>query len=80
MTRRRIPPASTAPSRLTQLLIASGVAALTVVVLVVAGALWRDRGQGSDSGTPPEAGIPVERNVMGSPNAPLTLVEYSDFQ
>ena len=61
---------------------AIGAAAVGVVVLIV---LASTLGQGEDevpsglADLPPRL-APVEGNVLGSPDAPVTIVAYSDFQ
>jgi protein-disulfide isomerase len=76
------------------LLGAGGVIALVVVAVVLAVVLTRGSGSSSSStssvsATPlPEAsaveqqfnGIPQQGNVLGSPSAPATMVEYIDLQ
>jgi protein-disulfide isomerase len=84
MSRRRLADRSRSKRR-TQLLIAMAAAAVAVVVLIVGASYLRSRErQGTASVSPgstaAEAGVPVDRNVMGAPTAPLVLVEYSDFQ
>jgi hypothetical protein len=68
-------------SRRTQLLIAAAGAVVAVVVLIVIGPLLRGGGQqDSTSVAEIKSQAPVDRNTIGSTSAPLTLIEYSDFQ
>jgi protein-disulfide isomerase len=60
------------------------VAAAVVVILIVSQALCGSDGDGTPSEivvpTPRPADIPHEGTTLGSPDAPLTFVEYTDFQ
>jgi hypothetical protein len=58
--------------------VALGLAA--VLALVVATACGGDRGggPGGDSTVPP--GAEGSQHVLGSPQAPVELIEYADFQ
>jgi protein-disulfide isomerase len=63
------------------------MAAATVVVvilIVLSQTLWASDGGGTPSEflipTPRPADMPREGTTLGSPDAPLTIVEYSDFQ
>ncbi len=66
-------------------LVAAGVAAVVVAGLIVAGALSRG-GDGSAGGgpvilpSPRQAGLVEEGYFLGSADAPVTVVEYADFQ
>jgi hypothetical protein len=65
------------------LLIVAGIAVVAVVLLIGAGAFLRGRNTqnpGSSAVTGGTSEVPIERNVIGSPSAPLVLVEFSDFQ
>jgi hypothetical protein len=66
-------------------LIAAAVAAVAVVVLIVAGALSRGGDGGAGGGpvilpNPRPAGLEEEGHLLGSAAAPVTIVEYADFQ
>lgn len=55
-----------------------GVAA--AAVLVVGGLIWFSQSQ-SQSQTPAvSTSVPRDRNVLGQPNAPVTVEEWGDFQ
>ncbi len=57
-------------------------AAAVVVILIVSQALCGDDGTPSEIvvPTPRPADIPRQGTTLGSPDAPLTIVEYTDFQ
>jgi protein-disulfide isomerase len=81
-TRKPPPPP---PSRFgRRLLVVLGTAAVLVVALIAAMQLTGGDDGGGDAGpvAPAEflAGIPQKGNVLGEPDAPVTLVEYADFQ
>jgi protein-disulfide isomerase len=86
--RRREQKKSTRPSRrLRYLGIMTGMAAAAVVaaiLIVVSLAPWENDGQATPSEfiipTPRPADIPRQGTTLGDPEAPLTIVEYSDFQ
>ncbi len=66
-------------------LIAAAVAAVVVAVLIVAGALSRGGDGGAGGGpvilpSPRPAGLEEEGHFLGSAAAPVTIVEYADFQ
>lgn len=85
--RRREQQRPTRPSRrLRYLGIVTGAALAVVAVaalIVISQAPWEDDGQGTPSEfivpTPRPADIPRQGTTLGSPDAPLTIVEYSDF-
>jgi protein-disulfide isomerase len=59
-------------------------AAVAVVILIVLSlAPWESDGDGASTEfitpTPRPADIPRQGSTLGNPNAPLTIVEYSDF-
>jgi len=62
------------------------VAAVAVAAAIGAGALAWSRGSDSDSGSQvilPSPGIPglsSNGRVLGRPDAPVSIVEYADFQ
>ena len=60
--------------------VALGLAALLIVVVLIAAACGGDQGggPGGDSTVPP--GTEGSRHVLGSPQAPVELIEYADFQ
>lgn len=64
--------------RMREMALVAGVAVIAVVALILGGEVLRIRQSGSGPAIDPN--IVRERNVLGSGNAPLTLVEYSDFQ
>ena len=73
--------------RLRYLGILTGMAAAAVAVvilIVVSQAPWESDGEVTPSEfiipTPRPADIPHEGTTLGSPDAPLTIVEYTDFQ
>jgi protein-disulfide isomerase len=86
--RRREQKKPTRPSRrLHYLGIMTGMAAAAVVaaiLIVVSLAPWENDGQGTPSEfiipTPRPADVPRQGTTLGDPEAPLTIVEYSDFQ
>jgi len=57
-----------------------------VTVLISVGALTRGDGGGGGGGgpvvlpSPRPTGIAREAHVLGSPDAPVTVLEYADFQ
>jgi len=85
--RRREQKRPTRPNRrLRNLGIATGMAAAAVVVvilIVLSQTLWKSEGGGTPSEfivpTPRPADIPQEGTTLGSPDAPLTILEYSEF-
>ncbi len=85
--RRREQQRPTRPSRrLRYLGILAGMAAAAAVVailIVVSLAPWENDGEGTPSEfvvpTPRPADIPRDGTTLGNPDAPLTIVEYSDF-
>ncbi len=85
--RRREQKKPTRPSRrLRYLGILTGMAAAAVVaaiLIVVSLAPWESDGEATPSEfivpTPRPADIPRQGTALGSPDAPLTIVEYSDF-
>lgn len=65
--------------------IAVGAAAVVVAVLIVVGVL--SRGDGGDGGggpvvlpSPRATEIVREGHMLGSASAPVTVIEYADFQ
>ena len=62
------------------------VAAVAVAAAIGAGALAWSRGSGSDSGgqvilpSPGLPGLSLNGRVLGRPDAPVSIVEYADFQ
>jgi protein-disulfide isomerase len=86
-----VPPPRTARRQASPrvLLAAAGVAVLVVVAIVLAVVLTRgSSGSSGATGTLPEAtdvqallrGIPQHGNVLGSPSARATMIEYVDLQ
>ncbi len=72
-------------TRLGPYLVATGVAAVVVAGLIVAGALSRGGDGGAGGGpvilpSPRPAGLVEEGHFLGSAAAPVTIVEYADFQ
>ncbi len=71
-------------TRLGPYLVAAAVAAVVVAGLIAAGAL--SRGDGVAGGgpvilpSPRPAGLVEEGHFLGSADAPVTVVEYADFQ
>jgi protein-disulfide isomerase len=77
---------SAASRRLRLAGIVTGMAAATlavVILIVLSQTLWASDGGGTSSQfivpTPRPADIPSEGTTLGSPDAPLTIIEYSDF-
>lgn len=70
--------------RYTGVLTGMAVAAVVVIALIVSQTLCGSDGDGTPSEivvpTPRPADIPREGTTLGSPDAPLTIVEYTDFQ
>lgn len=58
------------------------VAIIAVLVAALAAALLIFMTRGGQGGErPPQAtGVPAQGNVLGDPNAPVLIIEYSDFQ
>jgi protein-disulfide isomerase len=72
--------------RLRYLGILTGMAAAAVVVIiliVLSQTIWESGGDGTSAEiivpTPRPADIPQEGTTLGNPDAPLTILEYSDF-
>jgi protein-disulfide isomerase len=64
------------------MLAGTAVAAVVVIVLIVlALAPWESDGTSTEfvTPTPRPTAIPSQGSTLGSPDAPLTIVEYSDF-
>ncbi len=66
-------------------LIAVGVAAVVVAVLIVAGALSRGGDGGAGGGpvilpSPRPPDTARDGHVLGNADAPVTVIEYADFQ
>ena len=86
--RRRDKKKPTRPSRRARYLgILTGMAAAALVVvgaIVLIQSPWESDGKGTPSEiivpTPRPADTPREGTTLGSPDAPLTIVEYTDFQ
>ena len=70
------------------LLIAAGAAAAVVIVLVVASLLLRGGDSGNDAASTVDTGevstlldaIPQDRDVLGSPQAKVTMIQFEDLQ
>jgi protein-disulfide isomerase len=61
--------------------------AILIALIVVAGLIALNRSTGGSSGLPAivaagpiDASIPQNGRVLGDPNAPVTIVEYADYQ
>jgi len=72
-------------ARFRRYLIAVGVAAVVVAVVIVVAALARGGDGGGGGGplvvpSPRPAGLAQEGHVLGSASAPVTIIEYLDFQ
>ena len=70
------------------LVIAAGAAAAVVIVLVVASLLLRGGDSGNDAASTVDTGevstlldgIPQDRDVLGSPQAKVTMIQFEDLQ
>jgi protein-disulfide isomerase len=61
----------------------TGATVVVVILIVLSQTLWASDGDGTPSEfiipTPRPADIPREGTTLGNPDAPLTILEYSDF-
>lgn len=62
----------------------TAAAAVVVILIVLSQTLWESDGDSTPSEfiipTPRPADMPRQGTTLGNPDAPLTIVEYSDFQ
>ena len=79
---KRKPTKASRRSRYLGILIGTAVAAVAVIVLIVlALAPWESDGSVTEfiTPTPRPADIPRQGTTLGNPDAPVTILEYSDF-